>query len=73
MLKKMKYQAVAIGNHLFDYVLEHMFNIERTNCLKCHFYHLILSEMTKHLLKNLKAKDGKLAVKNEQVFNSKYK
>ncbi|WP_430000965.1 hypothetical protein, partial [Mycoplasmopsis bovis] len=24
-----KYQAVAIGNHEFDYGLEHMFNIEK--------------------------------------------
>ncbi len=27
--KEMKYQAVAIGNHEFDYGLEHMFNIEK--------------------------------------------
>ncbi|QQH54572.1 hypothetical protein HYD68_00900 [Mycoplasmopsis bovis] len=29
LLKEMKYQEVAIGNHEFDYVLEHMFNIEK--------------------------------------------
>ncbi len=64
----MKYQAIAIGQPFIWLCFRTYVQHWKTNCLECHFYQLILSEMTKQLLKKLKQKDGKLAVKNEQVF-----
>nr|WP_307914659.1 metallophosphoesterase [Mycoplasmopsis bovis] len=65
--KEMKYQAVAIGNHEFDYGLEHMFNIEKQTA-GMPFLSANIVWNDKAVAEKVKTKDGKLAVKNEQVF-----
>ncbi|MCE6057321.1 5'-nucleotidase C-terminal domain-containing protein [Mycoplasmopsis agalactiae] len=65
--KEMNYQAVAIGNHEFDYGLEHMFNIEReTAGMPFLSANIVWNE--KAVSEKIKTKDGKLAVKDEKVF-----
>ncbi len=65
--KEMKYQAVAIGNHEFDYGLEHMFNIEKQTA-GMPFLSANIVWNDKAVAEKVKTKDGKLAVKNENVF-----
>ncbi|PZW01604.1 5'-nucleotidase C-terminal domain-containing protein [Metamycoplasma auris] len=65
--KEMNYNAVAIGNHEFDYGLEHMFKIENeTKGMPFLSANIVWNK--KAVTDSIKTKDGKLAIENERVF-----
>ncbi|ENY68833.1 5'Nucleotidase, predicted lipoprotein [Metamycoplasma auris 15026] len=66
--KEMKYNAVAIGNHEFDYGLDHMFKIEKeTEGMPFLSANIVWNK--KAVTDQVKDKNGKLAIEGQKVFS----